>query len=436
MDFRDSQFDLKRKFKHNLQQNNYQNLRVFFLILCCEYILQLVLHILVLPDLDRPIRSDRKLLAATVLHGTSLLLSVVLLVFYRSFYNGNGWLAYAIIYAILPVLSDVSMLLQHGYYRMYYSTMIALQNVLVIYCCIQSGVLSFKQNIFYIGFVNIAFTVFYVYQYKVYSLEEPLPNRAALVAYLVFLYLSSFFALVNNYIHLESEVASFNNINLGASTAAKIRDFVNRLLPVHVQDSVGTDNLVGETADDVTLLFADIVGFTAYSADKSPQEVVNMLSQLFTSFDKECSRLNLYKVYTIGDCYVVMSFLDKNNRQPPEKECVDVVELGFKMIEIIGRVREEIDFDGLHMRIGIHTGKIIGGVIGTGIIRYDLYGHDVLIANKMESSGQQDKVHISQATKDMIERSSQQRRYNFIQDADVDIQVLETTVKTYFLEKI
>jgi class 3 adenylate cyclase len=395
-----------------------------------------VLHILVLPELDRPIRNDRKLLAATVLHGTSLLLSVLLLLFYQSFYRGNGWLAYVIIYAMLPVLSDVSMILLRGYYRMYYSTMVALQNVLIIYCCIQSGVLSFKQNVFYIGFVNIAFTVFYVYQYKVYSLDESRPNRAALVAYLVLLYLSSFFALVNNYIHLESEVASFNNINLGASTAAKIRDFVNRLLPVHVQDAVGTDNLVGETAEDVTLLFADIVGFTAYSADKSPQEVVNMLSQLFTAFDKECSRLNLYKVYTIGDCYVVMSFLDKNNRQPPEKECVDVVELGFKMIEIIGRVREEVDFDGLHMRIGIHTGKIIGGVIGTGIIRYDLYGHDVLIANKMESSGQQDKVHISQATKEMIERSSQQRRYNFIEDDDVEIQALQTTVKTYFLEKI
>ena len=78
-----------------------------------------------------------------------------------------------------------------------------------------------------------------------------------------------------------------------------------------------------------------------------------MLSQLFTSFDKECNRLNLYKVYTIGDCYVVMSFLDKNNRLPPEKECADVLEMGFKMIEIISRVREEINFDGLHMRIGL-----------------------------------------------------------------------------------
>jgi class 3 adenylate cyclase len=80
-----------------------------------------------------------------------------------------------------------------------------------------------------------------------------------------------------------------------------------------------------------------------------------MLSKLFTSFDKECSRLNLYKVYTIGDCYVVMSFLDKNKRKTPEEEACDVCQLGFKMIDIIARVRKEVNFDGLHMRIGVHT---------------------------------------------------------------------------------
>ena len=130
-----------------------------------------------------------------------------------------------------------------------------------------------------------------------------------------------------------------------------------------------------------------------------------MLSSLFTSFDKECNRLDLYKLYTIGDCYVVMSFLDKNNRKPPSKECTAVLELGFKMIDIIKRVREEINFKDLHMRIGIHTGRIIGGVIGTGVIRYDLYGQDVLIANKMESSGESDAIHVSESTKLILEKS-------------------------------
>lgn len=194
---------------------------------------------------------------------------------------------------------------------------------------------------------------------------------------------------------------------------------------------------MAEKVEEVTLLFADIVGFTSYSADRTPTDVVEMLSKLFTSFDKECNRLNLYKVYTIGDCYVVMSFLDKNARTSPQDECMDVVELGLKMIDIIATVRKEVNFDGLHMRIGIHTGKIIGGVIGTGIIRYDLYGHDVLIANKMESSGKEDAVHVSEATKLMLQSSPVgAKKYRFIEDEVVEIKALDSKVNTYFLEKI
>lgn len=86
--------------------------------------------------------------------------------------------------------------------------------------------------------------------------------------------------------------------------------------------------------------------------------MVELISHLFTSFDKVCNSLNLYKVYTIGDCYVVMSFLDKNDRKKPEEEARDVLEFGFRMLEIIAQVRKEVNFDLLKMRIGIHTVRI------------------------------------------------------------------------------
>jgi class 3 adenylate cyclase len=82
---------------------------------------------------------------------------------------------------------------------------------------------------------------------------------------------------------------------------------------------------------------------------------VEMLSQLFTAFDKECSRLNLYKVYTIGDCYVVMGFLDNDNRKSPEEEANDVTLLAISMIETINRLRAKLNITTLNMRIGIHT---------------------------------------------------------------------------------
>lgn len=115
---------------------------------------------------------------------------------------------------------------------------------------------------------------------------------------------------------------------------------------------------LGETYKNVTLLYADIVGFTAFSSTHSSREVVEMLSRLFTSFDIECQKLDLFKIYTIGDCYVVMSFTDKNNRKDVSEEAINVVKLGIKMIEIIRDVRKKLRID-LNMRIGIHTVNII-----------------------------------------------------------------------------
>lgn len=111
-----------------------------------------------------------------------------------------------------------------------------------------------------------------------------------------------------------------------------------------------------------------------------------MLKNLFVEFDRKCYELDVYKLYTIGDCYVVIGMTDFNNRNPV-LEAKNVVDLGFEMIKIIEKVRKQINFDGLDMRIGIHTGSVLGGVMGTDIVRYDIYGPDVLIANKMESNG-------------------------------------------------
>lgn len=114
----------------------------------------------------------------------------------------------------------------------------------------------------------------------------------------------------------------------------------------------------------------------------------------------------VYKVHTIGDCYVVMGYTGKvnkyrRNEQIQVEEAYRVVQVGFEMIEIIRNVREnskDPSLKNLDMRIGIHTGKIVGGIIGTKVVRYDIFGNDVLIANKMESNGVDSQVVISEAT--------------------------------------
>lgn len=111
---------------------------------------------------------------------------------------------------------------------------------------------------------------------------------------------------------------------------------------------------LAETYENVTMVYADIVGFTKFSSSHSAREVVEMLSRLFIKFDIECQNLDLFKIYTIGDCYVVMSFTDKNNRKDPSEEALNVVRFSQKMIQIIQRVRKNLGID-LNMRIGIHT---------------------------------------------------------------------------------
>ena len=120
--------------------------------------------------------------------------------------------------------------------------------------------------------------------------------------------------------------------------------------------SMGSINKVELTdyLERVTLLFADIAGFTAYSGSVAPLQVVKMLRSLFEEFDKLCLKFKVYKMYTIGDCYVVMGFNDKNKRKFLD-EVKNTINMGFAMINIIANVRKEIKFEKLGMRIGVHT---------------------------------------------------------------------------------
>lgn len=112
--------------------------------------------------------------------------------------------------------------------------------------------------------------------------------------------------------------------------------------------------LLTDYIETVTILFADIAGFTQYSSKVDAENVVFMLRRLFTEFDKSCLKHKVFKLYTIGDCYVVLGFLSCRNRNPLQ-EAKNVVKMGFSMIETIKNMQNHIDFHELNMRIGIHT---------------------------------------------------------------------------------
>ena len=108
--------------------------------------------------------------------------------------------------------------------------------------------------------------------------------------------------------------------------------------------------------------------------------------------------------------------------------------MGFSMIESIKEVRERLQFPELDMRIGIHTGTIIGGIIGTEIVRYDIYGPDVMIANKFEEEGKTGFIHISEATKEILDQDKR-KSFNIAPNGAVKVDKLNAEFNGYILSK-
>ena len=154
-----------------------------------------------------------------------------------------------------------------------------------------------------------------------------------------------------------------------------------------------------------------------------------MLSELFSSFDRMCVEYDVYKVHTIGDCYVVLGLSSKNQRDPVS-ECLNVVKIAESMVEIINS-QNQAHGSQLNMRIGIHIGEVIAGVIGTNTVRYDMWGPDVLIANKMESSGVPGMINVSEITKNLMEAND--NYHKFVHNKEVEIASLGKNIQSFLI---
>jgi len=225
----------------------------------------------------------------------------------------------------------------------------------------------------------------------------------------------------------------------------KTNTLISKLVPIHMVNVIKNEKRQVDEFDDVTLLFTDMVGFTAFSKNvKDPREVVNLLSKLFSRFDQLCEENRVYKVHTIGDCYVIMGYngrIDKNKRfrGAVVDEANRVIQSGLEMIEIIKEVREnsnEETLKNLDMRIGIHTGKVVAGIIGSKVVRYDIFGEGVLIANKMESNGVPGKVCVSEDTKKILQQQTDIfNEYQFDEHTVINLTSIGKQIQSYTIER-
>lgn len=152
-------------------------------------------------------------------------------------------------------------------------------------------------------------------------------------------------------------------------------------------------NSIAEHFDEVTILFADIVGFTPLSARLQPIELVDFLNRIFSEFDELVEDLNLEKIKTIGDAYMVASGLPI--RRPDHAEAI--ADMALAMQQKVDAFRDKTHED-FQIRIGINTGMVVAGVIGTKKFIYDLWGDAVNVASRMESSGVPGQIQVTAAT--------------------------------------
>ena len=183
-----------------------------------------------------------------------------------------------------------------------------------------------------------------------------------------------------------------------AAERAKSESLLRNVLPLAIAERLKSDpSHIADGFAEVTILFADIVGFTDLSARLSPSEVVAMLNRLFTAFDDLADKHGLEKIKTIGDAYMVVGGLPDVR----EDHAVAVVSMALEMREAVGHVSGATGHT-LKVRIGVNTGPVVAGVIGKKKFAYDLWGDAVNTASRMESHGQEGEIQITESTRTRV----------------------------------
>lgn len=182
---------------------------------------------------------------------------------------------------------------------------------------------------------------------------------------------------------------------------AKSERLLLNVLPKAIAERLKEDTqTIAESFPEVTVLFADLVGFTKLAARISPTELVQLLNEIFTIFDRLAEKHGLEKIKTIGDAYMVVGGLPVQRRNHASAIAEMALDMQTEILNFNRKCHESFA-----MRIGIHSGPAIAGVIGTHKFIYDLWGDTVNIASRMESHGVPGRIQVSSTTYALLQSS-------------------------------
>ena len=187
-----------------------------------------------------------------------------------------------------------------------------------------------------------------------------------------------------------STLASRLLAELEAERARSERLLLN-VLPQRIIDRLNAgEALIADRHDAVSVLFCDIVGFTGISARLAPAVLIDELNRLFSGFDAICERTGVEKIKTVGDAYLVIGGLDGGTDHAAE-----VADAALQMVEQVeAGTGTGADW---RIRVGIHSGPAVAGVIGTTKFAYDVWGDTVNVAARLEATSEPNRIHVSDA---------------------------------------
>ena len=203
-------------------------------------------------------------------------------------------------------------------------------------------------------------------------------------------------SLSMNFGRMAVELAERQGALLEAEVARKVQkrseELLVRMLPESiVHRMMGGEQVIADAFDAVTVLFSDIVGFTLFAAKLPPAEVVRVLEQIFVAFDGIATRFGVEKIKTIGDAYMAVAGVPS----VCDDHAVRAARMALAMVEALARIDTGYS---LAIRVGIHSGPAVAGVIGKDKFIYDLWGDTVNIASRVESHGAAGRVQITEET--------------------------------------
>lgn len=176
----------------------------------------------------------------------------------------------------------------------------------------------------------------------------------------------------------------------------KSERLINAILPKKIADELRvSERMIADRHTEVTVLFADIAGFTPWASQQEPEVVVSLLEKIFSRFDACVAEAGAEKIKTIGDAYMVISGAPDARSDHAHV----IVGLALRLLAEVERVREETGIP-VNLRVGIHTGPVIAGVIGALRFSYDVWGDTVNTASRMESHGEPGRIQASRETRD------------------------------------